>query len=199
MQMRIWKWLAVVMLSTLCTLAFAKDRDEIRPAGKTNPAPGELLSGFDRYAVKPAVLTGVSAGQEINETALASFQRNFDERVGAWVAEQNARPARHDPVRTLVIEPRIDKIRFISGGARVWAGAFAGSSRVLVALRLVDQATGEVIAEPEFYQHAKAMAGAWTFGVADNNMLIRTASMSLDYLKANQDEAVGAPTGWEGK
>jgi hypothetical protein len=43
------------------------------------------------------------------------------------------------------------------------------------------------------------MAGAWTFGVADNNMLIRTATMSLDYLKANQSEAVGGPTGWEGK
>ena len=199
MQMRIWKWLAIVVLSTACTLAFAKDKDEIKPAGKTNAPPAELLSGFDRYELKPAVLTGVYAGQEINETALASFQRNFDERVGAWVAEQNAKPASHDPVRTLVIEPRIEKIRFISGGARVWAGAFAGSSRVLVKLRLVDQATGAVVAEPEFYQHAKAMAGAWTFGVADNNMLIRTASMSLDYLKANQSEAVGGPTGWEGK
>lgn len=197
--MRIWKLLAVVALSAACTLAFAKDKDEIKPAGKTNAAPTELLSGFDRYEVKPAVLTGVYAGQEINETALASFQRNFDERVGAWVTEQNAKPARHDPARTLVIEPRIDKIRFISGGARVWAGAFAGSSRVLVKLRLVDQATGTVVAEPEFYQHAKAMAGAWTFGVADNNMLIRTATMSLDYLKANQTEAVGGPTGWEGK
>ena len=197
--MRIWKWLALVVLSLACTLAFAKDKDEIKPAGKTNAPPAELLSGFDRYELKPAVLTGVYAGQEINETALASFQRNFDERVGAWVAEQNAKPASHDPVRTLVIEPRIEKIRFISGGARVWAGAFAGSSRVLVKLRLVDQATGAVVAEPEFYQHAKAMAGAWTFGVADNNMLIRTASMSLDYLKANQSEAVGGPTGWEGK
>lgn len=197
--MRIWKLVAVVALSAACTLAFAKDKDEIKPAGKTNPAPTELLSGFDRYEVKPAVLTGVYAGQEINETALASFQRNFDERVGAWVTEQNAKPARHDPARTLVIEPRIDKIRFISGGARVWAGAFAGSSRVLVKLRLVDQATGAVVAEPEFYQHAKAMAGAWTFGVADNNMLIRTATMSLDYLKSNQSEAVGGPTGWEGK
>lgn len=197
--MRIWKWLALVVLSLACTLAFAKDKDEIRAAGKTNPAPTELLSGFDRYELKPAVLTGVYAGQEINETALASFQRNFDERVGAWVAEQNAKPAVHDPVRTLVVEPRIEKIRFISGGARVWAGAFAGSSRVLVKLRLVDQATGAVIAEPEFYQHAKAMAGAWTFGAADNSMLIRTASMSLDYLKANQAEAVGGPTGWEGK
>ena len=197
MQMRIWKCLAVVMLSTLCTLAFAKDKDEIRPAGKTNPAPGELLSGFDRYELKPAVLTGVYAGQEINETALASFQRNFDERVGAWVAEQNARPARHDPVRTLVIEPRIDKIRFISGGKRFWAGAFAGSSQLLVKLKLTDAATGAVVAEPEFYQHAKGMAGAWTFGAADNTMLVRTASLARDYLQGNHAAAQGGKTGWE--
>lgn len=197
--MRILKWLAVVALSTACTMAFAKGKDEIKPAGTTNPAPSELLSGFDRYELKPAVLGDDYAGQEINQTALASFQRNLDERVGAWVAEQNGKPARHDPVRTLVVEPRIEKIRFISGGTRVFAGAFAGGSRVLVRLRLVDQATGAVVAEPEFYQHAKAMAGAWTFGAADNSMLIRVAQMSLDYLTANQDEAAGAPTGWEGK
>ena len=38
MQMRIWKWLAVVMLSTLCTLAFAKDLLAARGAGKVSTA-----------------------------------------------------------------------------------------------------------------------------------------------------------------
>ena len=189
--------LGLLLAGAVAGPALAKD--EIQASAETNPPPAEALGQFDRYELRPATLASDYAGHKANQEALASFQRNLDERVGAWVGERNAAPATHSPVRTLVIEPRIDKIRFISGGARVWAGAFAGSSRVLVALRLVDQATGAVIAEPEFYQHAKAMAGAWTFGVADNNMLIRTASMSLDYLKANQDEAVGAPTGWEGK
>ena len=195
--MRTWKLALTVLLAGVCAMAHAKD--DIRPAGTTNPPPSEALGAFQRYEVKPAALGDAYAGQEINRTALASFQRNLDERVGAWATEQNAKPTTREPVRTLVIEPRLEKIRFISGATRVFAGAFAGSSRVLVKVRLVDQDTGAVVAEPEFYQHAKGMAGAWTFGVADNNMLIRTAQMTLDYLKANQDEAVGAPTGWEAK
>lgn len=189
-----WKLAFAVLLASACLMAQAKD--EIKPAGSNNPAPAEALAAFERYELKPAVLVGVYAGQPANEKALESFQRNLDERVGAWVAGQNARPTTREPVRTLVIEPRIEKVRFIGGGVRFWAGAFAGSSQVLVKIKLSDQASGTVVAEPEFYQHAKGMAGAWTFGAADNNMLIRTASMALDYLQANQAEAKGGPTGW---
>ena len=62
---------------------------------------------------------------------------------------------------------------------------------------VVRDSTGQVIAEPEFYQHAKGMAGAWTFGAADNSMLVRSASLALDYLKDNQATAQGGRTGWE--
>ena len=172
-------------------------KDEIQASAELNPPPVEALGQFDRYDLKPATLASDYAGHKANQEALASFQRNLDERVGAWVAERNAASATHAPVRTLVIEPRIEKIRFISGGARFWAGAFAGSSRILVKVKLTDQATGAVIAEPEFYQHAKGMAGAWTFGAADNSMLVRSASLALDYLKENQAAAQGGRTGWE--
>ncbi|TQM17796.1 uncharacterized protein DUF4410 [Pseudoxanthomonas sp. 3HH-4] len=172
-------------------------KDEIQASAELNPPPVEALGQFDRYDLKPATLASDYAGHKANQEALASFQRNLDERVGAWVAERNAAPATHAPVRTLVIEPRIEKIRFISGGARFWAGAFAGSSRILVKVKLTDQATGALIAEPEFYQHAKGMAGAWTFGAADNSMLVRSASLALDYLKENQATAQGGRTGWE--
>lgn len=196
-SMKVWKLALAALLSGACLLAQAKD--EIKPSvGATNPPPTEALGGFDRYELTPAVLVGEYAGQPANEKALESFQRNFDERVGPWVAEQNAKPASHEPARTLIIEPRIDKVRFISGGARFWAGALAGSSRVLVKMKLIDKASGAVVAEPEFYQHAKGMAGAWTFGAADNSMLIRTASMALEYLQVNQAEAKGGPTGWTG-
>lgn len=177
--MRIWKLMFAVALALACVLAQAKNKDEIKPAGGSNPPPSEALAAFDRYELKSVTLAAEYAGHDANKAALASFQGNLDERVGAWVRERNAQPAKHEPVRTLVIEPSIEKIRFISGGARFWAGAMAGSSRVLVRMKLVDQATGAVVAEPEFYQHAKGMAGAWTFGAADKSMLIRVASLAL--------------------
>ena len=41
------------------------------------------------------------------------------------------------------------------------------------------------------------MAGAWTFGAADKNMLERAASLVADYLQSNFDKPVGGPTGKE--
>lgn len=187
--------LGMVLAGAVVGQALAKD--EIQASAEVNPPPAEALAAFDRYELKPATLSDAYAGHKANQEALASFQRNLDERVGAWAAQRNAAPATHTPVRTLVVEPRIEKIRFISGGARFWAGAFAGSSRILVRMKLTDAATGQVIATPEFYQHAKGMAGAWTFGAADNSMLVRSASLALDYLKDNQTTAQGGRTGWE--
>jgi hypothetical protein len=189
-----WKSIFAVFLALACGVAQGKD--VIRAAGTSNPPPSEALVAFDRYELKPVVLASEYSSHNANKAALASFQRNLDERVGNWVEEQNARPTSHEPMRTLIIEPRIEKIRFIGKGARFWAGAFAGSSQVLVKVKMTDQATGVVIAEPEFYQHARGMAGAWTFGAADNSMLIRVASMTLQYLQDNQSTAMGGATGW---
>ncbi|PPJ43584.1 MULTISPECIES: hypothetical protein [unclassified Pseudoxanthomonas] len=187
--------LGMVLAGAVIGQALAKD--EIQASAEVNPPPAEALAAFDRYELRPATLSDAYAGHKANQEALASFQRNLDERVGAWAAQRNAAAATHTPVRTLVVEPRIEKIRFISGGARFWAGALAGSSRILVTMKLTDAATGQVIATPEFYQHAKGMAGAWTFGAADNSMLVRSASLALDYLKDNQATAQGGRTGWE--
>ncbi len=185
------------LLLAVAAVGTAWAKDDIRASSGTNPPPAEALGQFDRYELKQATLAPDYAEHPANKEALVAFQRNLDERVGAWVAEQNALAAKNTPPRTLVIEPRIEKIRFISGGKRFWAGAFAGSSQVLVKLRLTDAATGTVIGEPEFYQHAKGMAGAWTFGAADNTMLVRAASLARDYLQGNHVTAQGGATGWE--
>ena len=54
--------------------------------------------------------------------------------------------------------------------------------------------TGQLIAEPEFYQHANKMGGAWSFGANDKAMLIRISSMVTDYLQKNYAQAVGGST-----
>ena len=88
-------------------------------------------------------------------------------------------------------------MKFVSGKARFWGGAFAGGTAVLMTVKLSDAATGEVIAEPEFYQHANAMGAAYSFGGTDKAMLGRTAELMANYLKANYEAAVGGPTGKE--
>ena len=191
--------LQTIMLG-LCLVApaaLAKEKVDVEASSATNPAPLEAFSAFDRIEVRPITMGAPWAGQKPNEAALVNLQANLDERLGPWLAQVNAAPAREGQARVLRIEPYVAGIRYISGGKRVFAGAFAGKSRVLLKLRIVDAASGQVIAEPEFYQHAAGMAGAYSFGGADKAMLERVTSLALDYLRANHAAAVGGPTGGE--
>lgn len=67
-------------------------------------------------------------------------------------------------------------------------------SALLATVKLTDASTGQVIAEPEFYQHANKMGAAWSFGATDRAMLIRVGSMVTDYLQKNYSAAVGGST-----
>ena len=183
----------IVFALALPGMAIAK-KDEIAASSATNPPPVEPLAAFARYEVRPLVIAPAYAGHKANEAARVNLQANLDERL-APVLESTGTGG--EGGRTLLIEPRIEKIRYIGTGARVWAGAFAGKSRVLLRVRLTDAATGALIAEPEFYQHAAGMAGAYSFGGADKAMLERAASLVADYLVANRDAAVGGRTGGE--
>ncbi len=171
--------------------------ESFQASSATNPAPAEAFSAFDRFEVARVAMGSPYAGQKANDVALQDLQADLDKRIEPWVNARNSQPAKADPPRVLLIEPRIEKVTFIGTGARLWAGALAGSSRVLIKVRISDKATGALIAEPEFYQHARGMAGAWTFGAADKNMLERLAGLASDYLQANLTQAVGGPTGNE--
>lgn len=166
--------------------------DYIEPKQATNPAPAHALHDFQRFEARPITMDPPYAGQDANEQAKASIQANLDERLNPVLAEWNAKAA--DAPRTLVIEPRIEHVKFITGGKRFWGGAFAGGSAVLMTVKLTDAATGEVVAQPEFYQHANKMGAAWSFGATDRAMLIRVAGMIVNYLRKNYDAPVGGST-----
>lgn len=161
----------------------------------TNPPPSVALDTFDRFEIAAIAMVDPYAGQPPNEQAKERLQANLNERVPPVLAEWNAKPEKHQPPRTLKIEPTIRHVKFISGKARFWAGAFAGGTAVLMTVKLSDAVSGEVIAEPEFYQHANAMGAAYSFGATDKAMLIRVTDLVTGYLKANYVAAVGGPTG----
>jgi hypothetical protein len=192
----------LIALSALVALAPAAHAEGdvvsyIEARATVNPPPSAPLSAFDRFEIAPIDMVAPYAGQEPNEEAKGRIQTNLDERVAPLFATWNATEAKSSPPRTLKIEPTIRHIKFISGKARFWAGAFAGGSAVLMTVKLSDAATGELIAEPEFYQHANAMGAAWTIGGTDKAMLVRVADLISTYLDTNYAVAVGGPTGKE--
>lgn len=187
--------LATLAVQPLQSWAAGDVVDYIEAKEVTNPPPKVALESFDRFEISPITMAAPYAGQPPNEQAKERLQANLDERAPPVLAEWNAKPEKNQPARTLKIEPTIRHVKFISGKARFWAGAFAGGTAVLMTVKLSDAASGEVIAEPEFYQHANAMGAAWSFGATDKNMLIRVTDLITNYLKSNYAAAVGGPTG----
>jgi hypothetical protein len=162
-----------------------------------NPPPSAALNTFDQFEIAPIAMVVPYTGQEANEAAKVRLQANLDERVPPLLSGWTLAAPKSNPPRMLKIEPTVRHIKFVSGKSRFWAGAFAGGTAVLMTVKLSDAASGEVIAEPEFYQHANAMGAAWTMGGTDKAMLVRETDLIANYLKANYETAVGGPTGKE--
>lgn len=158
-----------------------------------NPEPKAAFSEYSTFEMKPIEMESPYAGQGTNDKAKTKLQVELDLRINPHLANWNEEAGTGG--KTLLIEPTIREIKFIRGGARFWAGAMAGDSAIVVHVIYRDKESGEIVASPEFYQHANAFGGAWTVGGTDNAMLDRMASLITEYTVTNYDKAVGGPTG----
>jgi hypothetical protein len=164
----------------------------IKASGTQNPPPKEAFSAYGRIEVRPVVF---KAGYEGDAAGLAKIDSNFREEIDPALAKWNQRP---DNGRKLVIEPVVDELSFKHGAKRVLLGPLAGSSGVLMHVSIHD-ANGAMVANPEFFQRAAAMAAGFQFGVHDNMMLTRVGKLAGGYVLANFDKPVGGPTGADDK
>jgi hypothetical protein len=125
---------------------------------------------------------------------LSAIQEKLNVKLGGLVSGWNTAGAGHAGHK-LAIEPVCVDAKLVTGAARFWGGALAGSSAVVMKVRYLDLATGKKIAEPVFYQRASAMGGAYSFGGTDRNMLDRMVELITDYTEKNYQVAVGGVTG----
>ncbi|MEX2150082.1 MAG: hypothetical protein WD793_07695 [Steroidobacteraceae bacterium] len=181
------KLILTMLLAVLSSAAFAEPQ---------NPPPVNALTGYDGYELAPVAMGAPYAGDKGKEKARAKIQEHMTAETGPIIEQWNKDAAGSTRGQVLVIEPRIEKLKVVSGGARFWAGAMAGDSYVVMKFRIVEKPSGKLLAEPEFYQRAAAMSGAWTFGGQDKDMLHRIVGLANHYLGANYPEAVGGPTGY---
>ncbi len=177
-----------LLLLSIATLMLAGCVTKIRPTVAYNPPPTKPLNAFANFEVRPLT---ADPGVEEPE-ARVKIQQNLDLKLGILVGEW-----KRGDGPTLIIEPRVRELKFVGGGGRFLAGSLAGSSAVRLTVTLTDKASGQVIAEPEFFQRAAAMGGAYSFGGTDNAMLVRISSVVDEYLRRNFEQAVGGPTGLE--
>jgi hypothetical protein len=187
--MRISFNLIAALLITGCATTY------IKPSTVQNPSPAEKFAAFGRFELQPVALNPNYAGHDANQRASARIQEHFNSRVGPIIDNWNRSALQEQKTRVMVIDPRIEHLKFIGGGARFWIGPLAGSSAVIMKVKYIDKGSGKIIAEPEFFQRAAAWSGAFTVGGQDNAMLARIVTLVADYTNRNYPEAVGGPSG----
>lgn len=112
------------------------------------------------------------AAIKIDENLFVEMRRVFPNlKEAAQIAPKGA--------GILMIEPYIEDLKFVGGGARFMVGSMAGSSAVLMKVTYTDQGSGKIIADPEFFQKASAYSDG--VGIADNLMLSYIAKDIANY------------------
>jgi len=179
----------IALATTACATRYTK------PSTVQNIPPAEKFAAFDRFELMSVALDPAYSGDGANHKATAKIQEYFDLKVKPLINGWNGDQPAGRVSRTLLIEPRIEHIKFIGGGARFWVGPLAGSSAVIMKVKYIEKTTGKVIAEPEFFQRAAAWSGTFTVGGQDNAMLSRIVTLVADFTRDNYQQAVGGPSG----
>ncbi len=167
---------------------------KVETAQYRNPPPAEAFSAFGRFELKAVEMAPEHYGQRLSYSAAQRIQLHFDDRIRPML-EDWARKADRKATRTLLIEPRIERINYVSTPYRVLTGPYYGDSAVAMRLRFIDAGTGKLIAEPQFFQDTGAWWGFVTVGVQDRWMLRRIVGVISEYAAANYSRAVGGRTG----
>ena len=158
--------------------------------------PPEIKFGaFEKIYLRSTGINSALASNSANQKALVKINQHLFSRVlqifpSLTVIEANEQLDSLDK-NSLLIEPFVDDIRVISGGARLFVGALAGDSSVILSVTFTDLSQDKIIANPSFYQRAAAMDGAWSIGYSDRTMLTRIGDLASEYILLHLTEATG--------
>ena len=157
-------WIALLFLTGCASDRSAKTEKAAKKkiVSENQPPSTVKFSEFKNIEVKPFAISEGYAERKKNQNAARFMDEKFQLELAKIfpslkVLEPNA-DFTQGGERTLQIIPLIEDIRIVSTSARVWWGAMAGNSHITIRLTFQDSATGQIIAQPEFYEKA----GAWT-------------------------------------
>jgi hypothetical protein len=160
-----------------------------RPEYVANPTKvkfGEFKRAELKLTALPEKFRNNKGNQEhakrIDEMLLAGLKPLFPELTVVPAGGDFSKPAE----RTLQISPNIKEIRLVSVGSRVWLGAMAGGSDLVMQVVYRDSSTGEVIADPDFWKGNNAWAGGWSFGSSDNQIRDGIVNSIVNYTSGNK-------------
>jgi len=181
---------AVLVLAVLAVgVAVPAQAKERKPKGKTIIEPSKVkFSEFAAVELKPFGIAAEHAEHKGNQKSAAVMDDLLQQELRILFPKMKVLAAGAEfsktAARTLQIAPMISNIRKVSAGARVWAGAMAGSSYVEVQVTYQDSSTGEVIAQPQFRRSVSGWTDAW--GAEGNQLRDQLCRDIANYTAANK-------------
>ena len=181
------------LLLILCVVALSAcssdpaTRQEVAIDESAQMRPPEIpLSAFGSFELLPVAMSPeVSANGKKAEIAI-ELGRKLETRLRPMIQSWESSAPTDIRKRTLVIKPTVAELRVVSGGARFWAGGFAGDSSIDLDIALIEKKTGRLIANQRINRSANALAGAWSIGASDKNLLDYIVDISYQYLADNR-------------
>jgi len=86
----------------------------------------------------------------------------------------------------LLVRTKVTNLRIVSSTARMWGGAFAGSSDMSMEMKLIDASTGQVVREKQLSTANNPWGAAWTAGSSDKTLPSDLGKMVAEYIAAIQ-------------
>jgi hypothetical protein len=177
----------LVCLSAVLIAGCAANPATVESVAKTEaarmPAPVRPFSSFSSYELKPMALSPAVQLEHGKVERAGELDAKMRQKILPLFAEWQLAAPNAGRSGRLVVEPQLASLKVVSGNARFWAGALAGDSQIDLDLSITDGGTGQQIAKPRIALTADAMAGGWSIGASDNNLLDYISAVSYQYLK----------------
>jgi zona occludens toxin (predicted ATPase) len=190
-----WRRNCVCLLSlvllVLMTACAGKEAKSDAQAGSEAKPDAKAASVQDPPLVKPYRVIVVAefetsaeiakdypnATQECQANTISALK---EKKFYQAVESGKAAMARRDG--TLLVKAKVSGMRIVSGHARMWGGAFTGSSFMEVDLTLIDAATNAVVREKKLSSANNPWAAAWVGGASDQSLPADTGRMLAEYV-----------------
>ena len=82
---------------------------------------------------------------------------------------------------TLILQGELTELRIVGGAARFWIGAMAGRSNMTIHVKLIDAATGMVVAQKDIKEDTNPILGEFSMGAADRALPATLGSLIADF------------------
>lgn len=149
------------------------------------PSTAVKLSSYNKFELKDTALSAEVAADERKVAAVNTLDALLKSKINLLLSQWEINATDKGSDKVLVIQPTVQRLRVVSGGARFWVGAMAGDSEIDMDLVLTDGESGKKIGTTRVNRDADAHAGGWSVGSTDKNLDDYIVEIAYQYLVNN--------------